>query len=139
MIYDTVKWKERFSWRISLPTVAPAQEPVCPYVRWKPFPKEIPSMSSTLKNVLNAAPAPPSVLRTPSILQNNFGVWHSNLIKLNTATKWKANSGFIAPCLDDKKGKFRPPIARIFQFVNNNILNGRIGHLNQGQEIMLVF
>ncbi|MPN54359.1 hypothetical protein SDC9_202029 [bioreactor metagenome] len=22
--------------------------------------------------------------------------------------------GFIAPCLDDKKGKFRPPIARIF-------------------------
>ena len=54
-------------------------------------------MSSTLKNVLNVAPAPPFVLRTPSILQNNFGVWHSNLIKLNAATKWKANPGFIAP------------------------------------------
>ena len=46
---------------------------------------------------------------------------------------------FVAPGLDDEKCQFRSAVARVAEFMDNDVLDGRIGNADQGQEVMFVF
>ena len=63
-----------------------------------------------------------------------FGILESEIFTMGLCFP-----GFIAPGLDDEKRQFRPAVARISQFVDNDVLDGRIGHPDQSHKVMFVF